>query len=579
VVRVFLLRELRRDAPLAIAALSLGLLCLVSGAVLQNFVPSVESGAAAFAGFVVVLLAAPLLLGVATVAPDTESGAVAFLARMPHSRRLELAVRWGVAAALTAATVALQVVASVLYAATAPRESEILRLSPPAIVAVAVGAFAAGAAASAAFRRSMSALVAAPLIFGAPALLLIRLGNELGPTMLGVELASVLIPVAIAAGIAAFLRGQIHRPSLRPLKIVAGTTAAATLTLAGGAYGWDVGAARWKWTGHALRDRSATKHVFCESLEKGFGISGGQRWVLVDGSAHDHVLPEGWPIGFSPDGARVLVQQGLRKCVLVDASTGQSEKWTARATPGPARRSLGVQGEGIAWRRGHPVVARISGQILEDTKWSAPGGRVESCAGSRLLLVDDAGARRIWDLEREAALPSPLDALPPETRLVEATLTSDGASILARGDLAGAGYIFVLSVEKGPIARLALAEEEAQLGVNVWSSPERLAISTHGITGTKLITMLDLRTGEMRTEMSRDYGFQDATPSGRLLLRIGSGELVDATDGKRLDDPFGPLASLHAAGFYDETHCFRVSEDATALEIVGVEGGPIHLLR
>src|SRR4051812_15740325 len=101
-VKTFFMRELRRQAPVAVASVVLGLLVIVACLIATDSLLNRLEGA--WLGFSVAVVAAAFLLGIASVAPDAESGAQVFLAILPMRRWKEVLVRLSVAALLTLVT-------------------------------------------------------------------------------------------------------------------------------------------------------------------------------------------------------------------------------------------------------------------------------------------------------------------------------------------------------------------------------------------------------------------------------------------------------------------------------------------
>ncbi len=215
-------------------------------------------------GLELALAGTAALLGVAAVAPDTGAGGVAFLSRLPVRPLRVVATKLAVAGALAllagAALVALRAAVDPAGAGPAPGAGLGLAATglrpggappgPLAPLTLAAFAFAAGSAASVAARGTLPALLLAPVV----ALALALLGGAAPVALLRLEpwpflptAALLAAPPLLALGAAAYALGERHRPSLRPAAIVAaGVVALGGVGLAGTA------AAR-SWTLHAAR--------------------------------------------------------------------------------------------------------------------------------------------------------------------------------------------------------------------------------------------------------------------------------------------------------------------------------------
>jgi hypothetical protein len=361
----FIRREFVRQAPIGFALVGLGILLTVAALVFAANGYMAQSAAAGT--IVIMIVAAPLLFGVASVAPDTETGALAFLARVPLPARTQLLVRWGVAAGLAVATV----LASWILERLLVREAgDPLETTGPVVWLLALCAFAAGVASSVAFRRTLTALLLAPVIFGAPALAIAALVHALGEGQLRALEAGAgasVAPFLLVGAAVAFLRSDLHRATLRPLKIVASAAVMGALVGSGGVYAWDVAGSDWRLSAWpALRDVANKRVLFVQWHRGGLGEIGEQRFVFVplDGSAARLALPsyEEAPIAVSPDGAKILgiAKEELR---LIDIATGRVESGPIPRTPFGARRLFVEEPRasswrgGVAWRDGQPLLS------------------------------------------------------------------------------------------------------------------------------------------------------------------------------------------------------------------------------
>lgn len=160
-MKTLMLRQVRLLATPALVSLALGLVPLVG----QSFTSDWAFMAASPAELALALVAivAPWLIAVAAIAPDAESGALAFLGGLPLGRGRHFALR-----ALVALGWSLVVTAP--FFALCARE-----LSPrqfedygSVMLVLASLAFVAGLAAGAVARQSLGAFVAAPLLLAVP---------------------------------------------------------------------------------------------------------------------------------------------------------------------------------------------------------------------------------------------------------------------------------------------------------------------------------------------------------------------------------------------------------------------------
>jgi hypothetical protein len=270
------------------------------------------------------------MLGVATVVPDTSSGGIAFLARLPLGHARALATKVGVAAALATVVFLLQLGLALLATPSSFRRE----FPPEGAAAVAAFAFAAGVLASVVAQKTMPAVLVAPMILvgtlvvgaGYPTLVhrinwqYVPLGTFLGGFGF---LASTLG----AGGVVAYLRGERHRPSYRP-GVVALVAIAPLLVAGAGAF-----SAAHAWSvAHAPSELPALRaHVSPDGRTIAV-LTGEVRWtgfetrvVLVTRPSGDAwVLPIrcASDARFSPDGRRCLVREGVDdRTYLVDLDT------------------------------------------------------------------------------------------------------------------------------------------------------------------------------------------------------------------------------------------------------------------
>lgn len=308
--RSLFLREVRRQAVPAAALLALGLL-LVAGFALF-------AGQFRFQGLrgyalVPLLMAAlgPYLLGVAAVAPDVESGGEAFLSRLPLRRGPLLLLRAAVAAGWSG--VVLLSTLLVDWTALGGMGSE----DAPQLLALGVTSLTFGLLASVALRYTLLAFLLGPALVGIPAAL-----YELGLEQLGLRWDGLALPaavglVAVAATTAwTYLRGDLHAPGWRPLRLSAGLLLAVVpigllATQAAWAVSWRVGEETALHEAARRADGEAVALAFRTSYysRAGLGLTpvgeSGAHWLLVSGE-RAIALEQALAVYLSPDGERVL---------------------------------------------------------------------------------------------------------------------------------------------------------------------------------------------------------------------------------------------------------------------------------
>lgn len=158
-MKTLALRQVKLLAPAALATIALGVvMTFVAGALgsmARISLSPIEIGAT------LMLYVAPWLLGIAAVAPDGESGGLAFLGALPLGKKRHLALRVGVAAAWV-----VVIVAPFLAVAQATAVNGAHALPEGAILSPAL--FAAAVAAGAITRQSLGAFLATPLLIVVP---------------------------------------------------------------------------------------------------------------------------------------------------------------------------------------------------------------------------------------------------------------------------------------------------------------------------------------------------------------------------------------------------------------------------
>jgi hypothetical protein len=586
----FVLRELARQAPTALGSLLLGLIVLVGVLLLgtTNFIDGAhEARSAARSGLAIVMVTAPLFLGVATVAPDRESGALAFLVRFPLSRAAELAIRWGIAAGLAAAAIGVAALATWFLAGTA---------TLPAIATIgktnirfehiAVVGLVSGSVASIAFHRTLSALVAAPFLILLPELALAKLEQTFGFSQGGLVLACVPATALalVLAAIVAFFRGDLHRSGRRPLIIVLGVMALSTLLLEGAVSAREEYLARpvdrlSPWTSSIQRasrwftdpsHRFVVKRTWRGPHEEKFGV---EQYLLVAADLSSETALPGVPIAFSPDGSRMLGYAHGAVCLFAVGSGEIECHGLERAPIEPRKLELDPRSppwvDVLAWRGDWPVFVK-NGALMEafGPRGPKPPGRIEAQGGSRLVCVE--GSRRfVWDLNAGAAIPSSLDDLPPDVTLEEIVLSNDGARVAALSAAPGRDdEIFFMPVTRGRIDRVvtpALGDR------GLWMLSCAVIFRTEE---SPRFAMLDYASGAVH-----DLGYLEHvrkfSPDGRSCLR-GRGQVIDLLTGNVYCEAAGGRTPVD---FLDADHVFRTGNDGALVDILDIRSGAVTPYR
>jgi hypothetical protein len=385
-MKALFLRDLRRLAPVA-GAVQLGIFLMILIGRLRD--EQIDAASVAAAGSAL----GALLLGVATVAPDTDSGAVAFLARLPISPSRALAAK------VAAATFWVGAIAAISTASTGMPDGlwhDHFKLGQALAVALASGVLA-----SVASPRTLPAMVLAPIIAGlawiafvAPVLLIFWMRAVLDP---GAPLVLGFSAAGIAIAFVAFARGDRHRASWRPAALaLAGVILVDVLsvTSAALAHGWNIHEApRWMSVRGWQRVESADGSIVALVLE-------GERWAgfesriaivdRVQRSARLLPLRYAEPIALSPDGKRLLAgelsEQDPVGGWLVDLETGSVE-----------RLETAVASSWVIWGA-RPMIVREGNGAFElcDPRGvvvakQASTGHIVGTVGDRVAVLDQNG--------------------------------------------------------------------------------------------------------------------------------------------------------------------------------------------
>jgi hypothetical protein len=452
-MRTLFRRELRRQAPVAVASLALGLFVTILWLVVS------ESGTGridgAWVGFAVTVVTSAYLLGVASVAPDAESGAQAFLATLPMGHAREMLVRWSAALLLATGTAALACLgpAWILHDVVMRPDAhfnvavggEIAAILPAGIVALAAGLLG-----SVAVRRTLVAFVTAPLFVGAIAVAFEWFHTWMhAPYVFERTAGWALVPVILFAAAAAHLRGDVHRPSLRPLG-VASIVLGAALVLgfgsitAGRALAWSterwildsfpattsrdgrrlaVNESRTSWS--VREERGALVSLDSGAIERTFGR--GRHAIAVDPAGETAVVLDDADNWFRVEdlATGALLSRQLRRPLNPLESPGAvSARATSLVVTTPTYRE-----ETVVWRGRTPYFVCPDGRLWggEGKVLALPADAraIESHGGSRLILRRPDASRLLWDLGRREADPAVVSDLAPATA-IDAALSPDG---------------------------------------------------------------------------------------------------------------------------------------------------------
>lgn len=217
-MKTLVLRQVRQLAQPALVSVGLGALTFLGMSLTDGWRQLTFSPADI--ALALVTLVAPWLIAVAAIAPDAESGGLAFLGGLPlgptrhFALRALVALGWSIAA----------VVPFVVLAAPNRPDPLLFTLSFGAL------AFIAGLAAGAVVRQSLAAFVTAPLLVAAPLTLYALFTSAIGaPAQFQVAAPFVLAPVLVVAGWVAFREpaGRSWRPVLRTTGLLLGAVALA----------------------------------------------------------------------------------------------------------------------------------------------------------------------------------------------------------------------------------------------------------------------------------------------------------------------------------------------------------------
>ncbi len=535
-MRALFFREVRRLAPVAGAVL-LGIFLVLALAHLNRHEGRIPPESIVMFGSVL----GALLLGVATIAPDTDSGAIAFLARLPIPPARALAAKLAAALLWVAAIVLIASVSRTGVPAALWHE----RLDLGGALAVALGS---GVLASVMSRRTLAAAVLAPIAAAAAFLLFVA------PVTLGLGMRSLSLEGPIAFGFSAafvaiaflaFMRGDRHRASWRPAVLGLGGLVlldVLSVSSAALAHGWSIhDSPRWMtvrgWTVASADGRRVALEL------------GGTHWegyeeriAVVDRAEKTaRLLPVRYAeaVGFSPDGRRLLAASLIQPGGwLVDIETGSVEN-VASTQEGVTN---GFATRWVLWRDARPILVH---QELGRIELREPGdavaarqasrGRIVGTVEGRIAVLDQGHLSLLdpWTGRSEEVLVAKVDG---EYDNVEAAFSPRGerAVILVNhGADATKTNVYVLDRASGAkrdfVCEMTI---DRSLGHDAFS-PDLRKIA---LSRSSECCVLDLETGSVQRfedpeERDSELSFPAWSPDGARLV-LPWGEIRDLASGK-----------------------------------------------
>jgi hypothetical protein len=371
-VKTLYTRELRRLAPFA-----LGITAVVLG--YASLAPALADAGPVWADFArtasLGILLLPAVLGVATVAPDTSSGGLAFLARLPLSPARALLVKAGAAITWWLPTILL-VALAVMGALFVPTGMTPLGEAPGFLWLVtnmtlyATFAFGAGLLASVVAARSLPAVLVTPSL----AITGLLLGSGVPYVALRVPMGEVFTAVvcsllgAAFVGVAflAYARGDRHRASFRPAMLALGALAPIFLA------GFGVTAVAHAWTVERVVPTLAAGPTPGLASPDGAAVAiplEGEGWtgleqrvaVVTRADRQAWVAPVRYAVEpqFSPDSTRLV----LRHALDPGGWLGDLATHELRELHGAAPTGIGF--EDAIWSAEGPFFVRDRGEWLE----------------------------------------------------------------------------------------------------------------------------------------------------------------------------------------------------------------------
>jgi hypothetical protein len=525
-------RELRRQAPVAAASVVLGLLFVALGLAFGRG-PNGGLFELTLSGFVVSSIAASLLLGIASFAPDVESGAAAFIATLPISRRRELATRWGVATLLCIAAIAASSVPVWLVSRT-PWSEQLDEVHARRFVFAVVGGLGSGFVASLIGRRTLVAFLVAPAVGLVPYLLFAEIGDRFfAPFDVEVVAAVVLIPALFALGAWVHARCDVH-VDWRRGTLVTSAVLGALLVVGSGAvtacWAFDLGAL---WAIYGVvpsHDGRSAVVIECHGSSMWRRASRATTIDLETGHRLAVLQDAVAVLSFSPSGRSALLAESDGESeALVDLRTGASSRRNFRAQE-PAERtstpSLHVWSSymprppisAVIWDGEEPV------SVVTGRRWSKDPialpeiKHIEAAAGGWLIARDgelrfavDAQGRR-----RELSL--------PPVRVDDLALSPSGRLVVLLGEGSSGAELWSIPIDAPAAARrLALDPPTSLSRIYLAFSPgeDRVDViaglyASTGRENSYRTTLFDVRDGRaLRPSVKKSPLPIAWSPSGR----------------------------------------------------------------
>jgi hypothetical protein len=407
-----MLRQVRLLAAPALVSMGLGLVILLGMSYTSDW--RVVTASPADIALALVAIVAPWLIAVAAIAPDAESGGLAFLGGLPLGRARHFALR---------ALVALgwSIVAVTPFVALVAREFPGHQLADDLARALLPGvlAFVAGLAAGAVARQSLGAFIAAPLLVGVPVGLyeafVYAMRAPADYFMAGPVVACALLLVAGWLG----FRDPAVGPSWRPLLRTSG------LLLGAVVLGCGVTTAAWAhavvfperdeaWSAqgplvahHVARraDWPGARNDWETALYPAAGLEGvttlealGEGWSFDDGLRLLASTPEGHVLAHasSSPGRLMLLDVLNRKVLVAEDEARLTWAYTYAGAPLPEQTSV----EGEPWLvTGDGDVKTFTGRLLHRLP---EGLQLHATGGARLLGFFPDGERIVFDVSTGA---------------------------------------------------------------------------------------------------------------------------------------------------------------------------------
>jgi hypothetical protein len=558
-------RELRRLMPLGLCLPALVL-------VLAAWIDADNSllGMNLDGVLVLSLMAIPAVLAVGTIAPDTGSGGIAFLSRLPLSPARTILPKAFAAFAWSAF-----VWGTILFAWSG------LLDTPGGLwreAGIAAFLFASGLLASVIARRTMAAVLLAPMIalfvaivaLGIPSLALrFQWAKPQSDAVLD-ALGAALVLVAFLA----FTRGDKHRVSARPALLAAsGLVLALGLSISATTYAHGVSVAN---AALEIPVEARAGVVSPDGHSVAFVLRG-DRWtgtetrVALLGRNDDSswIVParNGDSPQFSPDGRWLLLDSSRDVGgFLVDLATRRVERLDA---PPRGVRFEWLGSPHVLWRESGPVILRHFNGALElydprthlESAAAVPKGYgLLAARDGRVLLYDAAGIARVTPPlpgEAERPLePERLYEVPEGTGVFEAVVSVSGKHVLVRR-VQGKSASFDLLDLTGPVRVLrgavADAADQEMFGPGCFSPSERRLMlgsnagaSFFAVEPEALRPLATIPRGELRP------GLRDWIPvvwsADERTVAVSWGDVLDLESGKLVTHPSVTVAAFLEPG-------------------------------